>query len=99
MSALSITLCNENEAVGPCGRCEIVIAVGVPRCSCSSITSVRSADFAEYTRFGRMRLPRFRRMDVGSKSLISFAKEDSRDEGSLDVVTKIRGSLTPLSLA
>ncbi len=61
--------------------------------------SVRPEERAEVTRFGNIRLPLLRRIEVGSRSLISFAKEDSRDEGSREVVTRTRGSITPLSWA
>lgn len=46
-----------------------------------------------------MRLPLFRRMDVGRRRRISFANEERRDEGSLEVVTSTRGSTMPESWA
>lgn len=50
---------------------------------------------AEDTRLGRMRFPRFNRIEVGSNNRISFAKLDNRVEGSLEVVTSTRGSTMP----
>src|ERR1700679_2167891 len=61
--------------------------------------SLRPEARALETRFGRTRLPRLRRIEVGSNSLISFAKEDRREEGFRDVVTRMRGSTTPESWA
>ena len=84
-----------SHTVGPCGRWDIVRPVGVPRCSCNRQMSVRPAPFAELTRSGKMRFPRLRRIAVGSINLISFAKAARRLEGSLDVVTRTRGSTMP----
>ena len=70
-------------------------AVGTPRCSCKSSRSVSEEAFALETRFGRMRVPRLRRMDVGSRRRTSLAKADKRVEGDRDVVTRGRGSVTP----
>ncbi len=89
------TLCRENDAVGPCGRCEMVSAVGVPRCSCRRSTSVSAAELALATRVGRIRVPRFSRMEVGRRSLISLAKAPSRVEGDREVVIRGRGSAMP----
>lgn len=89
------TLCRENDTVGPCGKCERVKAVGVPRCSCSRIMSESPDACADCTRFGRIKFPRFSRIDVGSSNRISLAKEDSLVEGSLEVVTSTRGSTIP----
>jgi hypothetical protein len=50
---------------------------------------------AEERRFGRMRFPRFRRIDVGRRSLISLLKIARRVEGLRDVVTRGRGSVRP----
>lgn len=54
---------------------------------------------ADCTKFGRIKFPRFSRIDVGSSNRISFAKDDNRVEGSLDVVTRTRGSTIPESCA
>ncbi len=89
------TLCSENEAVGPCGKCDIVRAVGIPRCSWRRIKSVRAEALALETRLGRISVPRLRRMEVGSNSRISLAKAESRVEGDLDVVTSGLGSVMP----
>lgn len=97
ISCRNTTLWRENETVGPCGKCDSVKAVGVPRCSWRRIKSESPAAWAEEIRFGRIRLPRLRRIDVGSNNLISFAKDPSRDEGSRDVVTSTRGSTMPES--
>ena len=70
-------------------------AVGTPRCSCRSIRSVSEEAFALDTKFGRMSVPRLRRMDVGSSSRTSFAKADNRVEGEREVVTRGRGSVMP----
>ena len=99
MSWRSMTLCSENDAVGPCGRCETVNAVGVPRCSCRMTMSDRPDEFADDTNIGRTAFPRFSRIAVGSSRRISLAKDDSRAEGSLDVLTNTRGSTTPLRCA
>src|SRR5256885_2271781 len=85
ISARRTTLCKENEAVGPCGRCEIVIAVGVPRCSCRRIMSLSAAAFALERRLGMMRFPRFSLIEVGRSNLISFEKALSRVDGLRDV--------------
>ena len=95
MSARRTTLWREKEAVGPWGRWLIVIAVGVPRCSCRRITSDSAEAFALDNRFSRIRLPRFNRIDVGSRSRISLLKVERRVEGSLEVVTSGRGSVRP----
>jgi hypothetical protein len=50
---------------------------------------------ADCTKLGRMRFPRFSRIDVGNNSRISLANEDRRVEGSLEVVTSTRGSTIP----
>ena len=89
------TLCSENEAVGPCGRWDIVRAVGTPRCSWRRIKSVRAEALALETRFGRTRVPRLRRMAVGSKRRTSLANAERRVEGDLDVVTRGLGSVMP----
>lgn len=81
--------------MGPCGRCEIVSAVGVPRCSCSRSKSVRAAEFALATREGRTNVPRFKRIDVGRRRRISLAKADRRVDGEREVVTRGRGSAIP----
>lgn len=81
--------------VGPWGRCEIVIAVGVPRCSCKRIMSERAEALAEERRLGRMSLPRLRRIDVGRRSLISLLNVARRVEGLREVVTRGRGSARP----
>lgn len=88
-------MCRLNEAVGPCGRWEIVNAVGLPRCSCKSIRSVRALELALETNEGRTRFPRFRRMDVGRRRRISFANAASRVEGEREVVISGRGSTMP----
>ena len=54
---------------------------------------------ADCTRFGRIKFPRFSRIDVGSSNRISFAKEESRVEGSREVVTRTLGSTMPESCA
>jgi hypothetical protein len=54
---------------------------------------------ADCTRLPKTKFPLFKRMDVGRSNLISLAKDDSRDEGSLEVVTKTRGSTIPDSCA
>lgn len=89
------TLCREKEAVGPWGRWDIVRAVGVPRCSWSRSKSVSAAELALVTSEGRTRVPRFRRIEVGSRSRISLAKAASRVEGEREVVTRGRGSVIP----
>lgn len=89
------TLCKEKEAVGPCGRWEMVRVVGTPRCSWRRIRSVREEALALDTRLGRMSVPRLRRMEVGSSSRISLAKAESRVDGDLEVVTSGRGSVMP----
>lgn len=89
------TLCRLNEAVGPCGRCDIVSAVGLPRCSCKSIKSVKALELALDINEGRTRFPRFKRIDVGRRRRISFAKAASRVEGEREVVIKGRGSAIP----
>jgi hypothetical protein len=50
---------------------------------------------AEERRLGRIRFPRFRRMEVGSKRRISLLKVARRVEGLREVVTRGRGSLSP----
>ena len=95
MSWRSTTLDRAKEAVGPCGRCEMVSAVGVPRCSCSSRMSVRAAAVAEPTSVGSTSVPRFSRMEVGSRSRISLLKVESRVEGEREVVIRGRGSERP----
>jgi hypothetical protein len=52
---------------------------------------------ADCTRFGRIKFPRFSRIDVGSNNRISFANEESLVEGSREVVTNTRGSTMPES--
>ena len=55
-----------------------------------------SADaFALATRSGMMRFPRFRRIEVGKRRRISFAKVLRRAEGEREVVTMGRGSIRP----
>lgn len=93
------TLCNENEIVGPWGKCDSVMAVGVPRCSWSRIMSESPEAWADWIRFPKTKFPLFRRMDVGRSNLISLAKDDRREEGSLEVVTRTRGSTIPDSCA
>ena len=73
------------------------MAVGVPRCSCKRIMSFNAEALALDRRLGMMRLPRFKRIDVGKRSLISFEKVLSLVEGLLEVVTKGRGSDNPES--
>jgi len=90
-------LWREKEAVGPWGKWERVRAVGVPRCSCRRIMSDRPEDCADITRFGRTRFPRLSRIDVGKSNLISFANDESREDGSLEVVTRTLGSTMPES--
>ena len=63
------------------------------------MTSERPAAEAEETRLLSTVLPRFSRMEVGRSSRISLAKEERREEGSREVVTRIRGSTTPDSWA
>ena len=70
-------------------------AVGTPRCSWRRSRSVREEALALETRLGRIRLPLFKRMEVGSRSRISLAKADKRVEGEREVVTKGRGSVIP----
>lgn len=94
-SCRSRTLCRLKDAVGPWGRWEIVRAVGVPRCSWSRRRSVSAEELADETRLGRISVPRFRRMEVGSRRRISFAKAESRVEGEREVVTRGRGSVIP----
>lgn len=89
------TLCRLKEAVGPCGRWEIVRAVGLPRCSCRRIKSVKALELALDTNEGRTRLPRFNRIDVGRRRRISLANAASRVEGERDVVIRGRGSAIP----
>ncbi len=89
------TLCRENEAVGPCGKCEIVRAVGTPRCSWRRSRSVNDEALALLTRLGKISVPRLRRIDVGSSNRISFANAESRVEGEREVVTRGRGSAMP----
>lgn len=72
-----------------------MIAVGVPRCSCKRTISVSAAAFALDIRSGKMRLPLFKRIDVGSSNRISFANVLSRADGDRDVVTSGRGSTKP----
>lgn len=57
--------------------------------------SVSAAAFALDTRSGKIRLPLFKRMDVGRSKRISFAKVLSRADGDRDVVTRGRGSTKP----
>ena len=90
-------MCRENEAVGPWGKCETVSAVGVPRCSWSRMRSESPEEFEEATRFGRTRLPLFKRIEVGRRRRISLANAERRDEGSREVVTRTRGSTIPES--
>lgn len=70
-------------------------AVGVPRCSWRRSTSVRAAELALATSVGNIKVPRFKRIEVGRRSRISFAKAASRVEGERDVVIKGRGSAIP----
>lgn len=70
-------------------------AVGVPRCSWRRSTSVRAAELALATSVGNIKVPRFKRIEVGRSSRISFAKAASRVEGERDVVIKGRGSAIP----
>lgn len=60
--------------------------------------SVRAAALALATRLGRMRLPRFKRIDVGNSSRISLEKAARRVEGLREVVTSGRGSERPESM-
>jgi hypothetical protein len=73
----------------------MVMAVGVPRCSWRRMMSERAEAFAEESRLGRIRLPRFRRIDVGRRSLISLLKIARRVEGLREVVTRGLGSVRP----
>ena len=52
-------------------------------------------ELAEATRFGRMSVPRFRRIAVGRISRTSFANAASLVEGERDVVTSGLGSMIP----
>jgi hypothetical protein len=99
ISCRKTTLCSEKEMVGPCGKWEMVIAVGVPRCSWRRIRSDKPADFADWTRSGMICFPRLSRTAVGKSNLISLAKDESLEEGSLEVVTSTRGSTMPDSCA
>ena len=74
----------------------MVRALGVPRCSCKSIMSLNPAALELETRFGRIRLPLFSRILVGSNSFISFEKALNRVDGERDVVISTRGSVMPL---
>ena len=81
--------------MGQWGRCDTVKALGTPRCSCIRMRSVSPDDFAEWTRSAKTIFPLFKRILVGSISLISFANLASLDEGSRDVVIMIRASVIP----
>lgn len=67
----------------------------MPRCSWRRSTSVRAAELALATSVGNIKVPRFKRIEVGRRSRISFAKAASRVEGERDVVIKGRGSAIP----
>jgi hypothetical protein len=95
ISCRKTTLWREKETVGPCGKCDNVKAVGTPRCSCSRTMSESPDACADWTRFGKIRLPLFKRIDVGSNKRISFAKAERRVDGSREVVTRTRGSTIP----
>lgn len=95
MSWRRTTLLRENDTVGPWGKCETVKAVGVPRCSCKRIMSVKPLFSAEDTSSPKTVFPRFRRIEPGSNSRISFEKAANRVDGSRDVVTSTRGSTIP----
>ena len=51
--------------------------------------------FALETRFGRIKVPLFNRIDVGRRSLISFANADNFVDGDREVVTIGLGSVIP----
>lgn len=55
--------------------------------------------WADWTRLPRTRFPLFKRIDVGRRRRISFAKEESREDGSREVVTRTLGSTMPESCA
>ena len=57
--------------------------------------SERAEALAEESRFGRIRFPRLRRMEVGRSSRISLLKAARRVEGLRDVVTSGLGSVRP----
>lgn len=97
MSWRKTTLCRENDIVGPWGKWDSVKAVGVPRCSWRRMISESPDAWADVIRLGKMRFPRFRRIEVGINNLISFAKAESLDEGSLEVVISTLGSTIPES--
>lgn len=99
MSCRKTTLCKENDTVGPWGRCDTVMAVGVPRCSCKRTISERPLLLQDRTSSGRIVLPRFNRMAVGINNRISLEKAARRLEGERDVVTRTRGSTIPESAA
>lgn len=71
----------------------------MPRCSCKIIKSDSPAELAEATRLGRIRLPRFRRMEVGRSRRSSLANAARREEGEREVVMRMRGSTMPLRWA
>lgn len=73
----------------------MVMAVGVPRCSCSKIMSDKPLVLQERTSSGRMVLPLFSRIAVGIRSRTSFEKAASLLEGDREVVTSTRGSTIP----
>lgn len=60
--------------------------------------SLSAAAFALDSRFGTMRLPRLRRMEVGRSNLISLENVLSLLEGFREVVTRGRGSASPDSI-
>jgi len=95
ISCRSTTLWSEKETVGPCGKCESVKAAGVPRCSCKRMISDRLLACAASTKPGNTLFPRFKFMEPGKTSLISLENDDSREEGSLEVVIRTRGSTIP----
>jgi len=57
--------------------------------------SVRPDALALETRFGRIVVPRFNRIEVGSRRRISLAKAERRVEGDREVVTRGLGSRIP----
>ena len=57
--------------------------------------SVTDEESAEETRFGRIRVPRFSRMEVGNSSRTSLAKAERRVDGEREVVTRGLGSIMP----
>ena len=57
--------------------------------------SVRPEALALEMRFGRIVVPRLRRMEVGKSKRISLANAERRVDGDREVVTSGRGSMMP----